>query len=186
MLCHWLRTLALGLFLLILAFLLIGLLLPTQLRATISTQSGASQTCLFRHISQLDRWPLWTIWAQDFPDTVYLYEGKSGEVGSIERFSTPTQGSGSITLSSVQPESEVVYDLVMADWNYSLRGKLLIQGSERLRNVIWVTQSEPTQNPIYRWGNLIFAPMLAKDMERSLERLNMACAHTTAETPTPP
>lgn len=159
---------------LIVAFALVGMLLPSTYSVTRTTQVKASTGAVFESISDLRTWPEWTAWNKSrYPDMQVSFEGQPAQVGAVYRWEGSTSGKGRLALTGVDPERGIDYELDFDDGQFSCTGSISFQEQEDSDQVkvTWTMGGGLGANPINRYFGLFMDGMMGPDFETGLRQL---------------
>lgn len=102
------KKILLGLLLLIIAFLVIVTLQPSEFHVQRSATMAAPPSAVFEHVNDFHKWEAWSPWAKLDPNCKNTYEGPTAGQGAILRWAGNSEvGEGSMTILESKP-SELV------------------------------------------------------------------------------
>ena len=94
-------------------FLLLVSVQPSDFRVTRSATIPAPQSAVFPHVNDLHNWHAWSPWAKMDPNAKTTFEGPSSGVGAVMRWTSANDqvGEGSMTITESRPDSLVGFRL---------------------------------------------------------------------------
>ena len=107
-----LKFIMLGLLLVIVAFIIVVALRPSQFRVSRSATIMAPPSVVFRQVNALHNWEGWSPWAKLDPAAKKSYSGTPQGVGSSFAWDGSSKiGAGSMTITASQPDELVRFRL---------------------------------------------------------------------------
>jgi hypothetical protein len=105
---RFLKKLAIGLVLLIAAFLVVVWFQPDDYRLTRTTVIAAPAAAVFAQVNDLQKWESWSPWAKLDPNAKVTFSGpQSGEGASFKWDGNDKVGSGTMTVTESKPTVRV-------------------------------------------------------------------------------
>jgi hypothetical protein len=95
----------------IVIFVIVVLMRPTDFRVTRSAAISASPDAIFPHVNDLHKFQDWSPWAKADPAAKNTFEGPAAGKGAIFRWAGNKVGAGSMTLTESQPNDLVRFQL---------------------------------------------------------------------------
>ena len=170
---RFLKRLAIGLVLLVIAAAVVVWLQPDDYRLTRSTVIWAPAAQVFPHVNDLRRWDDWSPWAKLDPNAKVTFSGpQSGQGSSFKWDGNGKVGAGTMTITGSKPNERVSTrtDFVKTFEGTSNADFIFSQTGERT-NVIWTMTG--THNFIGKAMCLVMSMenMLGPDFEKGLAQL---------------
>jgi len=166
---RWALGLALGL-----GALLLGgsLLLPATTQVERSVVIDRPQTEVFAALDSFRRFPQWSPWAEQDPETGFGFSGPARGVGATMTWSgNQAVGSGQQIIRRSEAPHLIVVEQAFGDHVSTSRYALAAEdGGTR---VSWRIEMAHGFNPLSRWMGLLSASGMASDIERGLARLKL-------------
>jgi uncharacterized protein YndB with AHSA1/START domain len=107
-----LNLILIGLAAIIVIFLIVVALQPTDFRITRSASIAAPASIVFDYFNDLHKWNEWSPWARMDPDAKHTYEGPPAGVGaSFAWAGNKKVGEGRMTITETQPVDRVLMKL---------------------------------------------------------------------------
>jgi len=167
-----------GLFLVV---VVIAFFLPARYEVTRDISIQAPAEVVFPLVGDLRSWKDWTVWNRRDPDMLISYEGDTAAAGGIYRWTSEAEGSGQMTVLSVEPGKSIRYDLSFEGFDMVSQGSVTLRpAGENLVVVTWTDTGELGLNPLYRYFGLFLDSMIGADFEAGLLNLK-AEAEAAAE-----
>ena len=165
-----LKILLLGFFLLIFSSFIIALLLPQHWKVEKFITIEREPQIIYPFLVNFSAWEKWSAWTkEDYDPTItYHYEGVEGQMGSKQHWEGQ-RGAGTLTLTQLFPNRFVQYHIEMAQYSFDSSLELAPQGN--ITKVTWKCYGESGKNPMTKSMQLIFIPMIEKDLEKGLTKL---------------
>lgn len=111
--------------------------LPDVYTVTRERMIQATPTVVYQWVGDLRRWEDWSPWKQHDATIVNEYFGSTTGVGAVQKWTSKNSGAGQITLTTVEPERLVEFDLLFIDWNAKSHGALHMEPTAQGTKVIW-------------------------------------------------
>jgi uncharacterized protein YndB with AHSA1/START domain len=148
-----------------------GFLLPAKVEVSRSVAIQAAPAAIFPYVANLKRWPQWTVWYEREPGMIASYEGPEGAVGSVSRWHGK-DGEGQLTLTAVEPDRLIEYELVF-DGSMRTQGGIALASAAAGTVVTWRFASDAGMNPLARYFGLVLDRMIGADFDAGLARLKL-------------
>jgi uncharacterized protein YndB with AHSA1/START domain len=105
---RFLKRLAIGLVLLVAAFLVVVWLQPDDYRLTRQTVIAAPAAAIFPHVNDLRQWEDWSPWAKLDPAAKVTFSGpQSGAGASFQWDGNDKVGAGTMTITESKPDERI-------------------------------------------------------------------------------
>lgn len=148
-----------------------GLLMEPVWRVERSIDIAAEPGPVFAYVSLLKNWPEWTAWTPaEYPDIRYEFEGPDWGVGAIQRW-RDGRLQGQLKVTEFRPGEYLEYELKMRPGDIQLRGSLAIAAAEGGSRLVWSCWGDAGDHPFDKLKMRVYAPMIGRDFERGLSRL---------------
>lgn len=96
----------------VVVFLIVVAVQPSQYRVERSTTIDAPPEEVFAHVNDFHQWEAWSPWAERDPNAVAIYEGPDAGEGAIFKWSgNDDVGEGSMTITESKPHERIGIDL---------------------------------------------------------------------------
>ncbi|MBE0542104.1 MAG: SRPBCC family protein [Verrucomicrobia bacterium] len=107
-----LKKILLGLAVVIIVFLIVVALQPSEYRVTRSVTIAASPEAVFPHVNELKKWAAWNPWEKIDPNMKLTYEGPEAGVGaSYSWVGNNEVGEGRMSITDSRPNESVKFKL---------------------------------------------------------------------------
>ena len=130
------KTLLIIIFILIVAFVVVGLFLPTNYLVSRSIMIDAPASEIHTNINNLEKWPSWSPWIEDDPTLKVTIGDISSGVGASQSW-VGKDGGGSLVFTSSDPNKGVNYDLEFDQGQYKCKSNFIYVPKEGGTEVIW-------------------------------------------------
>lgn len=155
---------------LLLAFVGVGLLLPSSYRVERSIVIGADAPAIHVFVGDLRRWPEWTPW-QDADPSIRIEPGaKTHGVGAQQSW-TGDSGNGALIFTDSAPETGVRYDLSFDDGAFESRGAVLYHPQGSNTRVTWQMTGDAGMNIVKRYFGVMMDRMVGPMFDSGLQKL---------------
>ena len=148
------------------AFMLIGLLLPGTWSAESSIQIEAAPADVFPLLNDLGQWDAWTNWG----DIESAVSDPSSGVGASRSWDDINFGSGSVTITSSSAPTLVQYE-VEVDGSASVTGELRIEAVGGVSLVTWREEGDLGRNPLMGYVARSMPESQGAQLAEGLEKL---------------
>lgn len=170
---RFLKRLAIGLALLVAAFLVVVWFQPDDYRLTRSAIIGAPAAAVFAKVNDLRQWDAWSPWAKIDPAARVTFDGPSAGVGAIFHWDGNDKvGAGTMTITESKPSQRVATRTdFLRPFKGTSRSDFVFSEQGGRTNVIWTMNG--THNFISKAMCLVMnmEAMLGPDFERGLAQL---------------
>jgi hypothetical protein len=162
----------LGLVGLAVVLVLVGLVLPGHYRVERSVVIAAKPAAVYPMVGDLKAWAKWGVWFRRDPAMQIAYSPATTGVGDWSAWTSKSQGSGKMIISTVQPPYDFQYRMEFADMGMAASGDMVLApvgaGSTQ---VTMSMEGDLGRNPVYRWFGLFMGKMIAPDFDQGLANL---------------
>ncbi len=148
------------------AFMLIGLVLPGTWSAEASIQIEAAPADVFPFLNDLSRWDTWTNWG----DIESALSDPSRSVGARRSWDDPDFGSGSVTITGSSAPTLVRYE-VDVEGGASVSGELRIEAVGGASRVTWREEGDLGRNPLMGYVARTMPESQGEQLAEGLEKL---------------
>ena len=165
-----LKTLIVILVIVLVAFVVIGLMLPTDYLVSRSIVIDAPPRKIHANIDDLEKWPSWSPWIENDPTLKVTVGDKSSGVGATQTW-VGKDGDGSLLVTSSDPNKGVNYDLEFNQGQYKCKANFIYVPNNEGTEVIW-EMSGNMDAPVV--GGYFAAKMdswVGKEFEKGLQNL---------------
>jgi len=172
---------------LVVLFVVIGFFLPREITVERSTGITQPAAAIFPWIADLKKWPDWTVWNKsEDPTLSYTYPGPTTGKGGSMHWTAKKMGDGSLTITALEPDKALRYELRMAGQSMVVRGNLELEpAGGGVTLVMWFDNIDLGASPLKRWSGPLLNKMLGRAFERSLAGLKTAVESGAASGPGP-
>lgn len=161
----------LNLFLVVFLVLLTGLFLPAEYRVERSIEIEASNDKVYAAIVDLRKWEQWGTWYRKDPNAVMTYDGPDRAIGMRVRWQSDILGRGSIEITSLQFNRQVIYTVDNPEHGILAHGDLRLKPTETGTELTWISSGNVGINLIDRYQLLFFDEKLGSDIQVGLENI---------------
>lgn len=167
-----LRTLALGLFMLVTGFVLIAYLLPRSVTVERQVTIAAPPSEIFPLVNSLQRSAEWSPWTVRDPGMVVTYGGPAEGVGNVMIWTSTIDnlGNGRQEIVESTNDTRVVTLLDFSDTG-TARAWIDLDEVAGGTQVTWGLDTDMGLNPIGRWMGLAMDRLVGPDYEAGLANL---------------
>ncbi len=169
-----LRSMVIGLVVIVAVALGIGLLLPRHVHVERAVEIDAPPSAVFGYLDNYERFNEWSPWARLDPNTQYTFSGPQEGVGAAMAWvsDNPNVGAGSQEITEVVPDRLVRTALDFGENGTATAFFRLdaLDGGTRTQ-VTWGFDTDLGYNPITRYVGLMFDSMIGADYEQGLAGL---------------
>jgi len=151
---------------LLLAFLLIGYLLPSDWEASASRVVPASADAVMPYLDAPEGWREWTPW----PENGVSRQGPDHGAGATLSWDDPDLGSGSFTLETVAPD-RVTYTVDVGAGSIIAHGTVTLTAEDGGVRIDWREEGDLGRNPLMGYWALSMDRAQGEEMAKGLERL---------------
>jgi hypothetical protein len=162
----WMKLFITGVAGVLVAFLVIGLLLPGDWSAERDRLISAPPGAVAPWVTDLARWSEWSSMEQVEGE---LSDPSSG-VGATLSWDDPQWGQGVFTLTEVD-EGAVAYEVRVEDGSLRTRGRLTLTPEGAGTRVVWREEGDFGRNPLLAWFALGMNRLQGAELEKGLDAL---------------
>lgn len=156
----------------VVAFVVIGLLLPRTWQVRRQTVIAAPPAAIAPYVGELREWPKWIPWTvEKDPSMKIEYGEQTSGVGGNYSWKGDLMGTGTVTIDKADPDTGYALALSMEEGKYRSRATIDFQPVATGTEVTWTVTGELGVNPIGRYFGLMFDSMMGGDLESGLARL---------------
>jgi len=167
----WLKRILIFLVTAVALLVVVSQLLPGTYRVERSIVIKAPAEKVFPEVSDLRQWKNWGIWYQRDPKMVATYSDPPTGVGSWCNWVSKQEGSGKMTVKTIDPNKAMTYDLFFPDFDMRSVGSMALAPAEGGVKVTWASSGELGRNPMHRWFGLLMERFIGPDFDAGLARL---------------
>lgn len=178
---------------LVVAFVAIGLFLPSSAHVERSITTSASPAAVYELIDGFGRFNEWLPWASLDPSTEYRYSGPATGVGARMEWHSddPDVGSGSQAIIGVEPGRSVTSTLDFGSDGVATTKMTLVPVSGGGTRIVWAMDMSFAGNFIGRYFGPFLDRMVGPDYDKGLRQLKQLVevaprADAPAISPAPP
>ncbi len=102
---------------------------------------------------------------------VVTYSDPPTGVGSRSNWISKQEGSGKMTIKTIDPNKGISYTLFFPDFGMNSDGRMTLAPADVGVKVIWATFGDLGRNPLSRWFGLFMERFIGPDFEGGLARL---------------
>lgn len=160
------------------AFLLVGLLLPTAYQVEASRLVAASPEAIFRYLDSPEGWRDWTTWPESGLERTGPRRGEGAQIA----WNDLDLGTGSFTITRAVPDERVEYRVELSGGAMYTDGSITLVEEPGGVRVTWRESGDLGNNPLMGYWGLFMEPAQSEELAKGLERL---AALAAAEPPPP-
>lgn len=165
-----LKWAGLGLLALLVLFVVVGFLLPSDYHIERSVEIEAEPARVHALVGDLQRWPDWTPWQEIDPSIETIYGEVTSGVGAHQSWSGKS-GGGKLTFTKCDPETGVAYDMYFDGDDNLVLGEMRYEAAGGGTRVTWTMSGEFGANLIGRYFGLMMGPMIEPMFDDGLAKL---------------
>lgn len=161
-----------GLAVLVVAFVVVGMILPREVTVARSIEIDAPASDVFPHVNSLKAAAAWSPWLGLDPEVKLTYSGPDAGAGAKLEWTSDMRnvGSGVQVITASVPDSQVVTDLDFGDMGTAVAAFNLVEEGGKTR-ITWDLVSDMGVGPIGRWMGLMMDDWVGADYETGLTNL---------------
>ena len=156
---------------LVVAFVVVGLFLPSTFTVTRSAEIAAPPDKVYALVADPRAWQRWSAWNRRDPQMQVDYSGPASGAGARWSWKSKSEGDGTMTFTAAEPARRVAFDLYFPDFGTTSAGELRFAPSGAGTRVTWTMNGDMGRNPLYRWFALAADGMVGKDFAEGLAGL---------------
>lgn len=168
---NFLKNTVIALAVIIVIFVGIGFLLPSEFKVERSVVIQAPAERVYAHVADLRKWKEWGVWFERDPQMSVVYSGPESEVGMTSSWQSEQEGSGEMKIIALTPNQNVTYSLYFPDFDMGSTGELQLTENDMSTTVTWVDYGDVGANPINHYFALMMDSMIGPDFEKGLANL---------------
>jgi effector-binding domain-containing protein len=146
---------------LVVAFILIGFVLPSKLEVSKSVTIHAPASAVFEEINDLTHWEQWNYWNTLDPEMKINYGEKKAGTGATYSWDGPEMGQGSITITESVADRSVALDLNFME-NGVAKAFYSVAPDGDNTQLTFNFSADQGMNPIARWFNVFMKGEIEK------------------------
>lgn len=148
-----------------------GMLISPKYRVQRSTLINAPADKPYALVADPQGWKRWSVWNQRDPAMKIEYFGAASGAGAGWSWKSATEGDGKMTMTAVEPNQRVVFELYFPDFDSTSVGTIQFAPEGAGTRVTWTMDGDMGQNPIGHWMGLMMDGMVGKDFDAGLAQL---------------
>lgn len=174
------KKIGIGLAAFVVAFFVIGFLLPKNIYVEHEEHIVAAPKMIFVFVGDFQNWPKWSPWAQKDPAMTVEYSAPSYGVDATQTWSSAKMGKGTAKMTSWSVDNQLSYQMQIEDWPASI-GTMTFSFPSQGAIVKW-TMEGPLKStaPHWRWMGLIMRFFIKRDFKEGLANLKKLCEASSA------
>jgi hypothetical protein len=154
----------------IVCIFIIGRFLCSSWHVERSIAIEAKPAAIYPWVAELERWPEWIPWdKQRDKNAEYSFVGHG--VGATMSWRGKKLDAGTVTITELDPERGVDYELGFASMGDAGKGSILFASEGRATQVIWKSDGDVGWNPMSRLMMSLIESALGRDFEIGLKHL---------------
>jgi len=168
------KKLLIGLLAVIALVVLIGVMLPSNIRLSQTILIHAPADMIFEEVNNFKQWNNWSPWEKKDPTTVMSYEGPDSGVGSKMMWDSksPKVGKGCQEIIKSIPNRHIEVALSFAGWNHPTRADWDFEEREsNSTQASWSYTSQIGSNIWHKYMAILIKPSLEKDYMQGLQQI---------------
>ncbi len=159
------------LLLLVAAFLIVALFLPSSAKTTFTMEMNAPAKVIFKQVNHLPSWEAWSPWAAADPEMQITYaEIVEGE-GASYSWTSAKQGNGSMTITGSYPDTLILFDLNFVGQGNAGSFWRFQENEGGVTEVTWGLSLDSLAYPLSRYFGLFLGSMMQSSFEKGLNKL---------------
>ncbi|WP_199609721.1 SRPBCC family protein [Flocculibacter collagenilyticus] len=168
-----LKSIGIGLLLLITIFIGIGLVLPESTQVSRSIVIERDIDTVFSKLNNMREFNSWSPWAEYDPNTRYEFAGPDAGVGAIMTWKSenPSVGGGRQEIVSSVKNDKVSVDLMFEGQGSATAYYLVEEKSNNQTKVTWGFNTLHGYNIISRYMGLMFDEWIGAEYQKGLNKL---------------
>ncbi len=146
--------------------------LPSRYSVARSIDIEAPPSKIYPLVSNTRAWKQWSAWNRRDPGMEIIYSGPQSGAGAQWKWHSKSEGDDEMTLTSVEPDRRIGYQLFFPDFNSTAVGAMTFDPiSPKVTRVTWTNEGELGNNPMMRWMGLMMDKMVGDDFAAGLANL---------------
>jgi uncharacterized protein YndB with AHSA1/START domain len=160
-----------GLAALVLGLVVTAFLLPRHYRVERSVVINAPAASVFPRAADMREWKNWTVWHERDPNIKNDFSPAQGIIGAWSAWESKKEGNGKATLTVVEPNARLVYQLEFPDLGLVSTGTFVFAAEGAATRVTWSDEGDLGLNPLNRWFGLFLDKLVGADFAAGLANL---------------
>lgn len=152
---------------LLIGFLLIGYLLPSDWEAEASTVVAATPAEAFAFLDSPEGWQRWTPW----PESGVTRTGPARGEGATLSWNDPELGAGSFTIAAAREPTHVSYTVLIEEGSMRADGSVDLAAEDGGTRVTWRERGDLGWNPLMGYWALSMSRAQTDELTKGLDRL---------------
>lgn len=153
----------------IIAFVMVGFLLPTKWKVERSIVVNAPVSVIYPLVANFKAgWPQWSAFDFEDPSIQYSYSGPDEGIGATRSWVSKKMGDGSQSITGADPAVGVTFQLQMTQNSFSLNGKITFEPTATGTKVTWTDFGDAGNNLMFRYMATLMDKMMGATFEKSL------------------
>jgi uncharacterized protein YndB with AHSA1/START domain len=151
----------------LIGFLLVGYLLPSDWEAEASRVLPVSPEEVYAFLDSPEGWQRWTPW----PESGVQRSGPARGAGASFSWNDPDLGAGSFTIADAAEPARVSYEVVIDDGTMNAQGSVDVTAEGDGSRVTWRERGDFGWNPLMGYWALSMSRAQTDEMTKGLDRL---------------
>ncbi|GGF80578.1 SRPBCC family protein [Alteromonas lipolytica] len=168
----------LNLMMVVFLVLLTGFFLPGEYEVKRAIEIDAPADEVYAAIVDLRKWEQWSTWYRMDPNAVMSYDGPDRAIGMRVRWQSDILGRGSIEITSLQFNRQVIYAVDNPEHGVVAVGDIRLQPTDNGTEVSWISRGDVGLNLLDRYQLLFFDDKLGDDIQVGLENIKTMVENT--------
>jgi hypothetical protein len=174
----WLKRVIVAVFILIVALVVVGFVLPSQYAVRRSIVVQAPPERLYPLVATPKRWAEWSVWTKRDPAMKITYFGPESGTGAGWSWDSKTEGQGRMTLTKADPKDGMAYELYFPEFKSTSSGVMAFTPEGAATKVTWTNEGDVGGNPLMHYMALSMDHLVGKDFEAGLQNLKARAEST--------
>lgn len=166
-----LKKFSIGIAVLVILFVGVGFILPSEFRVERSITIDAPAENIFARVGDLKEWKKWGIWFKRDPDMQITYSGPERGVGMKSVWISAAEGSGEMEVIALVPNQKLTYSLYFPEFDMSSTGEFTLTENNGKTTVVWADYGDVGSNPLNHYFAAMMDSMIGGDFEAGLDNL---------------
>lgn len=167
----FIKKITVGLVALLVIFVGVGFLLPSDFKVERSVKIHAPATSVFAMVRDLKEWQKWGVWFKRDPQMKITYSGPEGRVGMKSVWLSEEEGSGEMEVLEIVADKKLVYSLYFPEFEMASTGEFVLLENNGQTTVTWIDYGDMGANPLMGYMVLMMDGFIGPDFEAGLENL---------------
>lgn len=165
-----LKVIGIVILVLVVLFLGIAMLLPSEIHVERTLVIPASSEIVFNQINDLRKWDEWSPWHQRDPEMKITYEDFLSGEGASYRWQSEKVGNGKLTITESEPFKYIETELDFMEQGTAV-GYYRFEPVKEGTQVTWGFKTDLGDGLIDKYVGLMMDSMLGSDFEKGLQNL---------------